>query len=120
MSEELIELAFPGSAAAIAEGERRSHVVNGWPVLLTRTEGRLLAVIDRCTHAAATLSEGRVRRGAIMCPLHGARFDLASGRCIGGPYLPLKTFPVRLEGDEIFVTVPATPPPPELRPVMPI
>ena len=90
----------------VAEGAAIGLVVEGWPVLLARTEGKLLATIDRCTHAASELSTGRVRRGSIMCPLHGARFALASGRCIGGAYKPLMTFETRLADEWVEVAVP--------------
>lgn len=42
-----------------------SHAIRlgGWPILLCRSEGAIRAVIDRCSHQAASLAEGRVRRG---------------------------------------------------------
>lgn len=95
---------------ALSEGEKIGVRVNGWPVLICLVNGVVLAVIDRCTHAASALAAGKLRGGAIMCPLHGARFELASGRCIGGPYSPLKTFAVRLNAGMIEVAVPNTPP----------
>jgi nitrite reductase/ring-hydroxylating ferredoxin subunit len=71
--------------------------IAGWQVLVLRDEsGMWHALNDRCTHQAALLSGGRVRRGALMCPLHGARFDVASGKCLGGAYPDLRTFPVRV------------------------
>ena len=41
-----------------------------------------------------------------MCPLHGARFELASGRCMGGAYKDLRTFPVRVVDGQVEVAVP--------------
>lgn len=93
-------------ADEIAEGAAKGLIVNGWPVLLVRTEGKLLATIDRCSHAASELSTGRIRRGAVMCPLHGARFELATGRCVGGAYKALMTFETRLADDWVEVSVP--------------
>ncbi len=89
-----------------------------WQVLLLRIDGVVHALNDRCTHAASPLSEGRVRRGAIMCPLHGARFDVATGRCLGGEYRPLRLFPVRTQGGRIAVAVPDAAPGPEDRAVV--
>ena len=66
-----------------AEGKLAAKLA-GWHVLVGRGEHGFHAVNDRCTHQAALLSGGRIRRGAVMCPLHGARFELASGTCIGG------------------------------------
>jgi len=93
-------------ADEIAEGTAKGCIVNGWPVMLARTEGKLLATIDKCTHAASELSTGRIRQGSVMCPLHGARFELATGRCIGGTYKPLITFETRLVDDWVEVAVP--------------
>jgi nitrite reductase/ring-hydroxylating ferredoxin subunit len=97
--------------ALIAETEfpadgKIATMLGGWYVLVAKTESGLHAVNDRCTHQAALVSGGRVRRGAIMCPLHGARFELATGRCIGGTYSDLRTFPVRVENGMIEVAVP--------------
>jgi len=97
-------------AAALAEGTLVRVDVNGWPVLLARNEGKPYATIDRCPHAGSALSTGRLRRGVVMCPLHGARFELATGRCIGGPYDPLMTFETRLDDEWIAVAVPDGPP----------
>lgn len=93
-------------AEDIAEGSAKGLVVAGWPVLLARAEGALFATIDRCTHAASELGTGRIRRGAVMCPLHGARFELATGRCIGAAYKPLMTFETRVSDGWIEVSVP--------------
>ncbi len=91
--------------------------LGGWSVLVVKVEDGYRAVNDRCTHQAALLSPGRVRRGAIMCPLHGARFEAATGRCIGGAYADLRTFPLRIEGGVIEVAVPDEAPGPNERPV---
>jgi anthranilate 1,2-dioxygenase ferredoxin component len=84
--------------------------LGGWHVLVARTESGFHAVNDRCTHQAAQISTGRVRRGVVMCPLHGARFELATGRCVGGAYPDLRTFPVRVVDGRIEVAVPGQAP----------
>jgi nitrite reductase/ring-hydroxylating ferredoxin subunit len=84
--------------------------VGGWSVLVARVGADLLAVVDCCSHQATRLSRGRIRGGAVMCPLHGARFDLATGKNIGGGYRNLRTFPAREGAAGIEVCVPDTPP----------
>jgi anthranilate 1,2-dioxygenase ferredoxin component len=92
------------------EGKLAARIA-GWHVLAVRTdEGKLCAVHDRCTHQAALLSAGRIRRGAVMCPLHGARFDIGSGKCLGGTYPDLRVFALRIEGGLIEVCLPDAPP----------
>ena len=80
--------------------------VNGWNVLLAKIDGAYQAFNDRCPHAASMLSPGRIRRGHIMCPLHGAMFSLTSGACAGGGYKDLRRFEVRVEDGKIAVAVP--------------
>jgi len=106
----ITETDFPAEGKATA-------VLGGWHVLVARTEDGLHAVNDRCTHQAALLSAGRIRRGAVMCPLHGARFDVATGRCLGAAYKDLRTFPVRIVAGTIEVAVPDAPPGMDERPV---
>lgn len=90
-----------------------SVMLGGWRVLIARVGQGFEAINDRCTHAASALSTGRLRHGVIMCPLHGARFDLASGKCIGGTFRAVRSFPVRLADDGwIEIAVPDQPPGP--------
>lgn len=106
------------ASAALREGMVEAVEVAGWPVALVRTDGAVRATINRCTHAAAAFAPGaRVRRGVLMCPAHGARFDTADGRCIGGLYKALRTFFCREVDGWIEVDVPADPPGPDERPV---
>jgi len=106
----IAEHAFP------QEGKLATRL-GGWYVLVARLEDGFAAVNDRCTHQAALLSGGRIRRGAVMCPLHGARYDMMSGTCIGAAYKDLRSFPVRLTDGMIEVAVPAASPTMEELPV---
>jgi nitrite reductase/ring-hydroxylating ferredoxin subunit len=80
--------------------------INNWYVLVARTDDGLFAVNDRCTHQAALISNGRIRRGMIMCPLHGARFEMETGACVGGAYRNLRTFELRVTDGMIEVCIP--------------
>lgn len=51
----------------------------GRALLLTRVEGRVHALENRCPHLGLPLTRGCVQNGAIRCPFHGSRFDLCSG-----------------------------------------
>jgi anthranilate 1,2-dioxygenase ferredoxin subunit len=94
---------FPASGMA-------SLSLKGWRVLLAREGDEYRALNDRCSHAASPLSGGRIRNGAVMCPLHGARYSLANGTCLGQAYRAVRTFPVRVVEDWIEVAVPNEPP----------
>jgi nitrite reductase/ring-hydroxylating ferredoxin subunit len=80
------------------------------PIALYRLDGQIHALDDVCTHALALLSQGFIENGAVECPLHGARFDIATGRCLAPPAtVDLRTYEVRVEGDEVFVREPGDP-----------
>ncbi len=75
-------------------------------LLLCNVDGTLFAIADRCTHAAWTLADGELRNGEIICSLHGATFDVRTGRATGAPATKaLGTFPVRTQNGRILVQV---------------
>jgi 3-phenylpropionate/trans-cinnamate dioxygenase ferredoxin subunit len=70
--------------------------------------GRLCAIEDRCSHDDGPLVEGdwEPARGVVECPRHGATFDICTGRALTLPaYLPVDTFPVRVEDGVVKVDV---------------
>lgn len=69
--------------------------------------GQFYAIDDICTHAYASLADGYVEDGCVECPLHAGRFEIATGKAQGAPvFVDLKTYPVRIEGEEVFVELP--------------
>lgn len=87
------------------EGALRVEV-DGEPVCLARSRGCLYAIGDTCSHAEVSLSEGEVFDGTVECWLHGSRFDLATGEALCLPATrPVPTYPVRVDGDEVSVSV---------------
>ena len=85
----------PGSVL-VAVGERL--------VMLAQVDGRFYALDDVCTHDGGPLSEGAIHHGAIVCPRHGARSDLATGKALSMPATePTAAHEIRLDGDTILV-----------------
>ncbi len=71
-------------------------------------EGELLAIEDRCTHDDGPLCLGAwdSEECTVVCPRHGASFDLKTGRALSLPaYLPARTFPVRVADGIVVVDV---------------
>lgn len=73
--------------AAQAAGRPLARTLFQQPLVLFRTPDGLALLHDRCPHRHAPLSQGRVRAGALECPYHGWRFDVA-GHCCRVPGLP--------------------------------
>lgn len=66
-------------------------------ILVCNAQGRIYAVEDRCSHAAAPLAAGRLRGCLLECPLHGARFDVRDGAARALPARrPIATYPVEV------------------------
>lgn len=90
----------------LPDGEKKVVDIAGKPVLVCNSGDKLFAVSNICSHAEEKLENGRMKRGVIVCPVHGARFDLASGAALCAPAArPIATYPVRVVDDWIEVAV---------------
>ena len=88
----------PGRAKRIEVGEEAIAVFN--------VDGEYYAIGDTCSHEEASLSEGDVSGDCVECPLHGAEFDITTGKNLTLPAVsPVPSYPVKLEGDAILVGV---------------
>lgn len=95
-------------------GQRLALQLRAWNVLLIRQEDAVYAVRNQCTHQSSSLTEGRIRRGNLVCPLHGACFSLKTGKCAGGTYPDLRTFDTDIVDGWINVDIPEEAPAPGL------
>lgn len=80
--------------------------VNGDEVALFYVDGTVYAIENRCSHIGAPLSDGVVYDCEVECPLHGARFNLATGENLCPPAdTPVRTYPIKIEDGFIFLAV---------------
>src|SRR5207302_5233607 len=91
----------------VAEGEGRTVEVNGKLIAVFRDQGRYFAVDDVCPHMGASLAGGYVEDGTVTCPWHAWRFRLTDGAWADYPRIKIGCYPVRIEGDEVQIEVPA-------------
>lgn len=92
--------------ADLPEGSMRACQIEGREILVCRTKDGVFALDNICTHAYARLNEGRLRGTRLICPLHGASFDVRDGRALGPPATRgLATHGVRVAGDRAEVTL---------------
>jgi Uncharacterized conserved protein len=91
-------------ADEIPDGGSALVYVAGEQVALFNVGGRFYAIGNRCPHANGPLVDGKLDGATVICPLHGSRFDLATGEPLHGPATrAAETFGVRVEGGEVFV-----------------
>ena len=87
-------------------GEVRVFDVDGRNIALANVSGDFYAIDNVCTHDGGPLGEGYLWDTEIECPRHGARFDVTTGQVMALPaVLPVRTYPVQLNGDEVLVDV---------------
>lgn len=70
-----------GNVNDIPLGQGICYIVKGEEIAVFRSrDGRISALENRCPHRQGPLSEGIVGNGKIVCPLHGHKFDLTTGK----------------------------------------
>jgi nitrite reductase/ring-hydroxylating ferredoxin subunit len=89
-------------------------------LVLFNVDGTLHATRDFCPHAGYPLSQSRFRGRYVTCSLHDWEFDVACGRYTGNPRVQLRRYPVKVEGEEVLLSLEALPPtpPPETPPLL--
>jgi nitrite reductase/ring-hydroxylating ferredoxin subunit len=94
---------MPG-AAALEDDEIVGAELAGRKVAVCRSQGKLFAFDNVCTHQFALLSDGFVEDGAVECPLHQGKFDCATGKALCAPVTQaIAVYPVRAEGGRVMV-----------------
>jgi nitrite reductase/ring-hydroxylating ferredoxin subunit len=92
--------------AELPPGQPKLVEVDGTRIVLARVGESVYACDNTCAHQGGPLSEGKLSATRLACPWHGWMYDVRTGECImpsRGGRVP--TYPVRVEGDEVWVTV---------------
>ena len=93
-----------GAEGEIAPGTYRVVDVDDLSVAVFNVDGEFYAIENVCTHDYAELAGGEVEGCEIVCPRHGARFDIRSGEALTPPaYESVPTLPVRVAGGVVQV-----------------
>jgi nitrite reductase/ring-hydroxylating ferredoxin subunit len=80
----------------------------GEKICLSRNNKGTFAVQDKCPHNGASLSRGFCStNNEIICPLHRYSYDLSSGKATSGGAYALKTFPIEIKDDGVWLGIKA-------------
>jgi nitrite reductase/ring-hydroxylating ferredoxin subunit len=91
------------NAEDVKEGEVLAINIDDTPIALTRLNGVICAFGDVCTHDDGPLAEGTLEDGCIVCPRHGARFDLKTGKPTFPAVSPLPIYVTREEDGQVKI-----------------
>ena len=88
----------PGGCAVVTVGKKDIAVFNA--------DGKFFAIDDTCPHQGASLGEGILHEGTVICPWHAWTFSLRTGESPIAPELSVACYPTRLAGESVEVEVP--------------
>ncbi len=90
-------------------GQSKLVEVNFVRVALFNLDGEIYAIEDVCTHDGGPLVEGEILDGCqVMCPRHGARFDIRTGEALSFPaFVATNKYEVKIEGDDVLIESPS-------------
>lgn len=94
---------------ALAEGKGESFTVEGHRIAVFMVDGEFFAIEDRCSHANAPLAGGYVhlREKCVICPWHGAEFDLRTGGVMAPPACEdITSYPLVVEDGHLSIELP--------------
>jgi len=88
----------------IPDGERLFIEVAGKSIVLLKIAGKLFAIGDVCTHDNGPVGNGEIEKNEIICPRHGARFDIRSGKATSLPaVVDIPAYPVRVMNGKVEI-----------------
>lgn len=88
------------------EGEMEAFDVDGVGVLVVNLgDGNVKAVQARCPHQDVELVDGEICDNIVTCKMHLWQFDVCSGKGVNPSHASIAQYPVKIEGEDIFVSV---------------
>ena len=101
---EFIPIAEPED---LPSGERLFLEIDGQPIVVFNIAGSYYAIADLCSHDNGPVGEGELEKFEVICPRHGARFDIRDGKVLALPAVEdIPAYPVRIEGGKIEIGLP--------------
>ena len=93
-------------ADELQPGQREVFGIGNHWIAVLNVSGKYYAIEDVCTHDDGPLAEGDIEGNEIICPRHGARFDIRSGKVLSAPALiDVPWYEVRVQDGEVQVAV---------------
>ena len=88
----------PDSVIEVSLGDQLYAICN--------VQGQLFGLSGVCLHQGGPLGQGNVVEGRVVCPWHAWEFDCRTGENCFNPEERVPTYPVKVEGEDIFLQVP--------------
>ena len=93
------------TTADIPSGSRKVVEIEGKAIAVFNRDGTFYAIDNTCKHRGGPLGEGSLSGTTVMCPWHGWEYDVTSGICQMDASIQVQKFDVKVEGNDILVSV---------------
>ena len=95
-----------GDVSEILPGNAKQIDAGGRTIALFNLKGQFYAIDNSCTHVGGSLASGKIIDEDVICPLHGARFNIPTGKVLGPPAREnISTYKIRIDDDNIEIEV---------------
>ncbi len=93
--------------ADLPNGERLFVEIDGRPIVVFNIAGKYYAIGDVCSHDDGPLGDGLLEDKNIVCPRHGAEFDVRNGKAVQMPaVVDIPAYPVKIVDGKILLGIP--------------
>jgi 3-phenylpropionate/trans-cinnamate dioxygenase ferredoxin subunit len=107
LDEDKVEFVPIAAVNELGEGERLFVTIDEFDIVVFEIGGEVFAIADLCSHDDGPLGEGELVDHKVVCPRHGARFDVRTGKALSLPAIvDIPAYPVRLHEGQIEVGIP--------------
>jgi len=101
---EFVEIAPDSELPA---GKRLFVTIEDKSIVIFNVAGNLYAIADLCSHDNGPLGDGDLEGDEVICPRHGARFDIHTGKTRGLPaVVDIPAYPVHVREGMIEIGIP--------------
>ena len=94
-----------GKVSDVQEGKSQVLEIAGQGIAIFNVRGKFYAIQNTCPHRGGPLSEGHLEGNVVTCPWHAWQFDVTDGGCQTMPGTKQKTYPTKIEKDEVYIEV---------------
>ncbi len=89
------------------QGERIFIEIDHKPIVIFCLGGEFYATGDICTHDGGAIGEGEIEGDEIICPRHGARFNIRTGDAVSLPAVTgIPVYPIRIVDEFLEIGIP--------------
>jgi 3-phenylpropionate/trans-cinnamate dioxygenase ferredoxin subunit len=107
LEESKIEFVEIAPASELPSGERLFVDLGDKPIVIFNIAGQFFAIGDVCTHDDGPLGDGLLKDHKVICPRHGAEFDVRTGQAVQMPaVVDIPAYPVQVRDGKIFIGIP--------------